>query len=77
MFCMLAKKVCSAVVSKHNSNREKHVILLMIPDGEGWHYLAIKRLSALLRRITSKHRGDFYCMNPLHCFATENKHKSH
>ena len=26
---------CSAYVSKHNSNREKQVILLMIPNGEG------------------------------------------
>ena len=24
-----------------------------------WHYLALKKLSALLRRITSKHHGDF------------------
>ena len=63
-------KIYPAYVS--NSNREKQVILLMIPNGEGrkqskalacvaksegggWRYLAVKKLSALLRRITSKH----------------------
>ena len=33
------EKVYLAYVSKHNSNREKQVIFLMIPNGEGWHYL--------------------------------------
>ena len=39
--------------SNYNSNREKQVIFLMITNGEGWHYLAVKKLSALLRRIAS------------------------
>ena len=60
MFCMLKKKkIYPAYVSKHNSNREKQVIILMIPNEEGLHYLAVKKLSALLRGITSKHDGDF------------------
>ena len=50
-------------VSKHNSNSEKEDIILMIPNGEGreakskgqGHYLAVKKLSALLRGITSKY----------------------
>ena len=45
----------------------------MTPITEGWHSLAVKKLTALLRGITSKHRGDFYCLNCLHSFATENK----
>ena len=36
------KKIYPAYVSKHNSNREKQVILLMIPNGEECHYLAVK-----------------------------------
>ena len=36
-----------------------------------------KKLSTLFRRITSKHHGDFYCLNCLHSFRTENKIKSH
>ena len=37
----------------------------------------IKKLSTLLRGITSKHHVDFYCLNCLHSFRTENKLKSH
>ena len=78
MFCMLKKKkTYPAYVSKHNSNREKQAIFLMIPSGEGWDYLAVKRLSALLRGIASKHLGDFYCLSCLHSFAIESKHESH
>ena len=51
----------------------------MIPgkEKESWHYLAAKKLYALLKGIASKHDGDFYCLNCLHCFRTENKLKSH
>ena len=42
-----------AYVSKHNSNREKQAILLMISNGEKCHYFAVKKLFALLRGITS------------------------
>ena len=31
----------------------------------------------MLRRITSKHDDDFYCLNCLHSLRTENKHMSH
>ena len=48
----------------------------MIPIG-GFHYLAVKKLSALLRGITSKHHCVFYCLNCLHSWATENKRESH
>ena len=49
----------------------------MIPNEEKWHYLAVKKLSALLRGITSKNNGDFYCLNCLHSFRTKNKLQSH
>ena len=47
----------------------------MIPneEKESWHYLAAKKLSALLKGITSKHDSDFYCLNCLHSFRAENK----
>ena len=72
-------------ISEHNSNREKQVILLMISNVEGceakskgrWHYLAEKKLSPSLKVITCKHPSDFYCLNCLHSFATENKRESH
>ena len=30
---------------------------------EEWHYITVKTLPVLLRRIRSKHQGDFYCLN--------------
>ena len=44
---------------------------------ESWHYLAVKELSILLREITSKHHGNFHCLNCLHSFRTKNKLKYH
>ena len=44
----------------------------MIPNGEGWHYIAVRKLSVLLKGITSKH-GDFCCLNGLHSFRTKHK----
>ena len=37
--------MCLAYISKINSNREKEIILLMIPkkEKEGWHHVAIKK----------------------------------
>ena len=51
----------------------------MISNGEeeDWHFLAVKKLSVLLRPIASKNNGDFYCFNCLHSFRTDNKLKSH
>ena len=61
MFRMLKKKKKYPVyVSKYNLNCEKQVILLMISNEEGWHYLVENKLSALLRGITSKHHSEFY-----------------
>ena len=65
------EKIYPAYVSKNNSNCEKQVILLMISNGEKWHYLAVKKLSALLRGITSQHHDNFYCLNCFHSFATK------
>ena len=43
------KKAYPDRASRHNSNCEKQVVLLMIPNGEARHYLAVKKLSAFLR----------------------------
>ena len=39
------KKIEIAYKSKHNLTREKQVILLMISNGENWHYLSVKKLT--------------------------------
>ena len=49
----------------------------MITDGKKWHYLAVKKLSVLLRGITSNHAEDFYCLNCFHSYSTEKKLKKH
>ena len=55
----------------------KKVIILMISNREKqWNYLAVKKLSALLKGITSKNKGDFYCLNCFHSFRTKNKFES-
>ena len=40
-------------VSKNNSDHEKKIILLMIRNGEGCHFLPVKTISALIRRINN------------------------
>ena len=79
------KTINLAYKSKYNRKRENQVVLLMITNGEKWHYIALKSertddgfnrpirsLSRLFRGITSNHHGDFYCLNCLHSFPTDN-----
>ena len=62
----------------------------MITDGEKWHYTAlgsvrttdgfnrpIRCLSRLFRKITGNNHGDFYCLNCLNSFLTDNALKRH
>ena len=73
------KKIYPADVSKNISNRVKQVILLKILNKKRqeakihgwWYYHTVKKLSALVRQMTSKHRIDFYCLNCLHYSAIE------
>ena len=62
------KKVEIAYKSKYNVVRDNQVILLMISNGDNWHYLGVKSLSRLLRSITSNHDGDYYCLNCFHSY---------
>ena len=62
--------------SKYNTKRKNQVMLLMITDGKKWHYFAVKKLSALLKGITSNHKGDLYCLNCFHSYSTKNNLKS-
>ena len=71
------KEIARSCISKYNSKRKNQLILLMITDGKKWHYLAVKILSALLRGITSRHVGDFYCLNCFHSYSTKNKLKKY
>ena len=71
------KKINIAYKSKNNLTHERQIILLVISDGQKWHYLVVKNLSGLLRGITSNHKEDFYCLNCFHSYRTENKLESY
>ena len=71
------KKIEITYKSKHNLTREIQIILLMISNGENWHYLVVKGLSGLLTGITSNHKEDFYCLNCFHSYRTKNKLEAH
>ena len=66
------EKIRHAYKSKYNLARETQAIILMITDGEKWHYLTVKSLSTLFREITGNNHGDFYCLN---CFQSDTTDK--
>ena len=49
----------------------------MITDGVKMALSCCKKLSALLRKITSNHVGDFYCLNCLHSYRTKMRLEKH
>ena len=71
------RKIQVAYKSKQNLTCDKQVILLMITDGEKWHYLTVKNLPGLLRGITSTHKENLYCLNCFHSYRTKNKLEAH
>ena len=75
------KEICPAYISKINLNCEKQIILLILlrfkMKKRRMALSCSKKLSTLLRGITSKHHGDFHCLNSLYSFRTKNKLKSH
>ena len=52
IFLLILKKIEIANKSKCNLVRDNQIILVMISNGENWHYLVVKSLSRLLRGIT-------------------------
>ena len=72
------KEIRLAYKSKYNHKCGNRVNLLMITnDNENWHYLAVKGISALFRRMTSNNNGDYYCLHCFHSNRTNNKLKRH
>ena len=72
--------------SKYNHTRKNQVVLLMITNGEKWHYLALKSTLTndgymkptqstyrLFNKITSNHNGGYYCLNCFHSYSTMEK----
>ena len=74
------QQVILLIISNGEKEHEWSETLATPAKSEGQRrrrYPAVKKLSALLRGITSKHYGDFCCMNCFHSFATEDKLESH
>ena len=71
------RKIHVAYKPRHNLTRENQITLLMITDGEKWHYLTVKNLSGLLKGITSNHKEDFYCLNCFCAYSTKNELEAH
>ena len=76
-YLIILKKIRIIYKSTHNLTRENQVILLMISNGENWHYLVVKSLPGLLKGITSNHKEDFYCSNWFCAYSTRNKLEEH
>ena len=72
------KKKCPVYISKINWDYEKQIVLLMIPNKKRRLALSSsKKVSTLLRGITSKHHDYFSCLNYVQFLGTEDKRKSH
>ena len=71
------KKIYIVYKSRYHNKWKKQVILLVIGDGRKYHYLAVTNLSALLQKISSNHKEDFYCLNCFNSYTTKNKLKKH
>ena len=65
------KTIRHAYKAKYNLKRENQVISLMITNGEKWHYLTVRSLSALLKGITSNHDRHSFCLNCFHSYRTK------
>ena len=61
------EEVCKAKSKGHEAKSKR----------QRWYYFSDKKLSSLLRGITSKHQRDFYCLNCFHSFATEKRFELH
>ena len=90
MFVPYNEKTINIAYKSKYRKRENEAVLLMITNGEQWHYIALKSvrtddrfnrpirsLPRLFRGITANHNGDFYCLNCLHSFRTDNALKRH
>ena len=74
---MCAKKNVSCLCFKTKLKSWKASYSFNDSKQKKWHYLAVNILSALLKGITSKKNGGFYCLNCLHSFRTKEKLESH
>ena len=76
IFCMLKKKKYMLLMFP-NITRERQVIFFNDYKQTRMALFCSEKLAALLRGITSKHHGQFYCLHYFHSFPARNKRESH
>ena len=69
-------EICPDYISEYKSSCKKHYPLT-IRNEKGWHYLAVNTISITNKNDLKKNNGDFYCLNFLHYFRTEEQFKCH
>ena len=74
---MLEMKKYILIMFQNTTQIVKNNFFLRISNGEKWHYLAVRKLSVLLRGITSRSHNDFCCLNWVYTFRTKSKLESH
>ena len=65
------QEIKQAYISKYNSVCKDKVDILMIIDSKKWHDLAVKKLSTLLRGITTNQDDDYCCINCRYLIRTD------
>ena len=71
MFALYTEEIRHAYKSKYKLKLKNQVILLTIAGGKKV-LCCCEKLSTLLKWIKSNYKGDFYCLNCLHFYGTEN-----
>ena len=76
---MKEKEIFLAFISKISLNCQKQIILLTIRNEEKGGYIqsCSKKTIYIINMNEIKTSCNFYCLNCLHCFRTQNKHESH
>ena len=72
-----SKKLNNIRVSKYNRIRPNKILLLMITDGEKWHFTSVKNENRLFRHIYSKYNDAYYCLNCRQSYGTDKLLKKH
>ena len=63
------KQTYPIYVSKENC--ENYMNLLLIPEGENWHYVLIKDFNKITYNQTKCKERKHFCMSCLQCFSSE------
>ena len=66
------KQLDNIRVSKFNRTRPHKVVLLVITDGEKWHFTSVRNETRLFRGVFSKHHNDYYCFKCRQSYRTDN-----